>query len=103
MFDFGVAQSQETSRDLVERGQYIFSLAGGCACHSPPKRTPHAKSREFPIPIAKVYSTNLTNFLEEFWDKTNKRFVLKLEDEIIQGSLVTHAGEICNPKLKGKT
>jgi len=60
MFDFGVAQSQETSKDLVERGQYIFSLAGGCACHSPPKGTPHAGSREFPIPMAKVYSTNLT-------------------------------------------
>ena len=55
------------------------------------------------VHASQVYSTNLTNFLEEFWDKTNKRFVLKLEDEIIQGSLVTHAGEICNPKLKGQT
>jgi len=54
------------------------------------------------VHASQVYSTNLTNFLEEFWDKTNKRFVLKLEDEIIQGSLVTHAGEICNPKLKGQ-
>src|SRR6266571_9089175 len=55
------------------------------------------------VHASQVYSTNLTNFIEEFWDKTNKRFVLKLEDEIIQGSLVTHAGEICNPKLKGQT
>ena len=54
------ARSQEASGDLVERGQYIFSSAGGCACHSPPKGTPHAGGREFPIPLAKVYSTNLT-------------------------------------------
>ena len=54
------AWSQEASGDLVERGQYIFSSAGGCACHSPPKGTPHAGGREFPIPLAKVYSTNLT-------------------------------------------
>jgi mono/diheme cytochrome c family protein len=54
------ARSQEKAVDLVERGQYIFSLAGGCACHSPPKGTPHAGGREFSLPMAKVYSTNLT-------------------------------------------
>ncbi len=54
------ARSQENSAELVERGQYIFSSAGGCACHSPPKGTPYAGGREFPIPMAKVYSTNLT-------------------------------------------
>jgi mono/diheme cytochrome c family protein len=58
----GVAdvRSQEKSSELVERGQYIFSSAGGCACHSPPKGTPYAGGREFPLPMAKVYSTNLT-------------------------------------------
>ena len=54
------ARSQENSGGLVERGQYIFSSAGGCACHSPPKGTPLAGGREFPIPLAKVHSTNLT-------------------------------------------
>ena len=54
------ARSQENSADLVGRGQYIFSSAGGCACHSPPKGTPYVGGREFPIPMAKVYSTNLT-------------------------------------------
>jgi len=47
-----------------------------------------------------VYSTNLANFIEEFWDQPSKSFVLKLEDEIIKGSLLTHGGEICNPRLK---
>jgi len=47
--------------DLVARGQYIFSLAGGCACHTPPKGTPNAGGREFPLPLAKLYSTNITS------------------------------------------
>lgn len=54
------AYSQVTDKDLVKRGRYIFSLAGGCACHTVPEQTPHVGARQFPIPMAKVYSTNLT-------------------------------------------
>ena len=54
------AQSQDGGKDLVARGQYIFSVAGGCACHTAPKGTPHVGARELPIPMAKIYSTNLT-------------------------------------------
>jgi len=58
---FGVnGWSQEFDSELFQRGQYIFSLAGGCACHTTPKGTPNTGAREFPIPIAKIYSTNLT-------------------------------------------
>ncbi len=57
--------SRETSAqqqsDLARRGQYIFTLAGGCACHTVPKGTPLAGGREIPIPLAKIYSTNLTS------------------------------------------
>jgi mono/diheme cytochrome c family protein len=60
---FGAASShaQPANDEVVARGQYIFSLAGGCACHSPPKGTPHAGGREFPLPLAKLYSTNITS------------------------------------------
>jgi mono/diheme cytochrome c family protein len=54
------AYGQTASQELVEKGQYIFSVAGGCACHSDPKGTPHAGGRPFPIPFGTVYSTNLT-------------------------------------------
>jgi mono/diheme cytochrome c family protein len=47
-------------KELVAKGQYIFSVAGGCACHSDPKGTQHAGTRAFPIPFGTVYSTNLT-------------------------------------------
>lgn len=54
------AWSQEAGSDLVRRGQYIFALAGGCACHTVPKGTPNTGARELPVPMAKIYSTNLT-------------------------------------------
>ena len=54
------AHAQTDNKELVAKGQYIFSLAGGCACHSDPKGTQHAGGRAFPIPFGTVYSTNLT-------------------------------------------
>src|SRR5499426_634380 len=56
----GAAQAQTDSQELIAKGQYIFSLAAGCACHSDPKGTPHTGGRAFPIPFGTVYSTNLT-------------------------------------------
>src|SRR5215475_5175991 len=38
----GAAQAQTDNQELIAKGQYIFSLAAGCACHSDPKGTPHA-------------------------------------------------------------
>lgn len=46
--------------DLAAKGQYIFAMAGGCACHTQPKGTPHAGGRAFPIPFGTVHSTNIT-------------------------------------------
>src|SRR4030095_15307993 len=53
-----VAHAQ--ANDLVAKGQYIFAVAGGCACHSVPKETPNAGGRALPIPFGTVYSTNIT-------------------------------------------
>jgi len=53
-----VAHAQAT--DLVAKGQYIFALAGGCACHTEPKGTHHIGTRAFPIPFGTVHSTNIT-------------------------------------------
>jgi mono/diheme cytochrome c family protein len=46
--------------DLVTKGQYIFALAGGCACHTEPKKEANVGARPFPIPLGTVYSTNIT-------------------------------------------
>ena len=54
------AQAQTNNKELVAKGQYIFAMAGGCACHTVPKGTLNAGGRAFPIPLGTVYSTNIT-------------------------------------------
>lgn len=56
----GTVHSEERKKDLVERGKYIFAVAGGCTCHTVPRGTPHAGGRAFPLPLGKVYATNIT-------------------------------------------
>lgn len=56
----GIARSQTVDNERVTKGQYIFALAGGCACHTAPKGIPNAGARAFPIPFGTVYSTNIT-------------------------------------------
>jgi NAD(P) transhydrogenase subunit alpha len=55
-----------------------------------------------PMHASQVYSANLTSLIEEFWDKEKKTFVLKPDDEIIKGCLVTLGGKIVNEKLIAK-
>jgi mono/diheme cytochrome c family protein len=56
----GVLNGQSAPPELAVRGQYIFALAGGCACHTEPKGAANAGGRAFPIPFGTVYSTNIT-------------------------------------------
>lgn len=53
-----------------------------------------------PVHASQMYSSNLVNLLEHFWDKEAKQFVLKQDDEIIAGALVTHDGAIVNQMLR---
>jgi NAD(P) transhydrogenase subunit alpha len=48
-----------------------------------------------PVVASQMYSANLYNFVDEFWDKEAKTMPLNLEDDIIQGCLITHDGKIC--------
>lgn len=49
---------------------------------------------------SQMYSSNLTNFVTHGWDKQTQQFLLKLEDEILKGALITHRGEIVHPLIK---
>lgn len=53
-----------------------------------------------PAAASQMYSANLGNFIDHFWDKEEKKFDLKLDDEIIQGALITHDGEIFSETFK---
>jgi mono/diheme cytochrome c family protein len=75
-----VAHAQ--ANDLVAKGQYIFALAGGCACHSAPKETPYAGGRAFPIPFGTVYSTNITQDKETGLGGWSER---QIHDSMVKG------------------
>ncbi len=47
-----------------------------------------------------MYSSNLFNLIDEFWDKEQKAMVLDFGDDIIQGCVITHGGEIVNQTIK---
>jgi len=47
-----------------------------------------------------MYSSNLFNLVEHFWDEEAKTLKLNTEDEIIAGCLVVHDGAIRNEKIK---
>ncbi|WP_028582290.1 Re/Si-specific NAD(P)(+) transhydrogenase subunit alpha [Desulfogranum japonicum] len=49
---------------------------------------------------SEMYSSNIYNFVEHFWDKEAQRFTLKLEDDLVKGALITHEGEIFSTMYK---
>lgn len=55
----------------------------------------------FPSRVARdasqMYANNLVGLVGHFWDKTENRLVLRMEDEILKGCLVTHDGSVCHP------
>lgn len=56
-----------------------------------------------PLHASQVYAANLLALVEQFWDKKENTFVLKPDDEILKGCLVTHGGKIVNEKLTAKS
>jgi len=49
---------------------------------------------------SQMFSANLGNFVDHFWDRENKTFNLDLEDDIIRGALITHDGTIFSETYK---
>ncbi len=56
--------------------------------------------RRVPVPASEMFSSNLYNFVEHFWDKEAGRFVLDRDDEIMGSCLVTYQGEIVNENIR---
>ena len=49
---------------------------------------------------SQMFAANVTAFIEHFWNREEKTFRLNLYDEIMQGCLITHAGEIVHEMFK---
>lgn len=52
------------------------------------------------VHASQMYSSNIFNFIDTFWDDETKKFNLDLEHEIIQGCLITHEGQLVNQMIK---
>jgi len=51
------------------------------------------------VNASQMFSSNLYNLLEEFWNVEEKRFELNFEDEIVKGCVITHQGKIVNEMI----
>ena len=86
----------------------LAATAGGNCVITEPGRTvirhrvtiaaPLNLPADMPIHGSTLYSRNLTTFVLEFWK--DNQFHLDLEDEIIAGALVTHAGQVRHESTK---
>ena len=52
-----------------------------------------------PVHASQMYASNLAHLIESYWDAESKTMGLPLDDEIIQGCLVTHGGAVVNEQL----
>ena len=82
----GNVEGSKLNEEVVANGVVIIGLA-----NLPGRAAANA---------SQMYSSNLHNFIEEFWNNDEKIFKLNLDDEIIKGCLVTHQGQIVNDMLK---
>jgi len=49
---------------------------------------------------SQMYSANLYNLIETFWNRDEKRMALNFEDDIVQGCVITHDGAIVNETIR---
>jgi H+-translocating NAD(P) transhydrogenase subunit alpha len=49
-----------------------------------------------------MLAANFTAWITHFWDNANKTLRLNRDDEILQGCLITHGGEIVHPQFRGE-
>lgn len=52
------------------------------------------------VNASQMFSSNLYNLVEEFWNPEEKRFDLNFNDEIVKGCVITHQGEIVNEMIR---
>ncbi len=97
----------------MQKGSIIIDLAvesGGNVAGSQPNREVNVGGvtiiglanlpGRVAVHASQMYSSNLFNLVDEFWNADQKRFEFDFEDEIIKGCVITHAGEIVNEMIR---
>jgi NAD(P) transhydrogenase subunit alpha len=55
-----------------------------------------------PRHASQMFAANVTAFLQHFWEEEAKTLKLDLEDEIMEGCLITHEGAVVHERFKEK-
>lgn len=82
----GNVESSKPGQEVVRKGVTIIGIP--------------ELQRYVPLTASQMFSSNLYNFLEHFWDKEAGSFILNRDDEIIKGCLVTCQGQIVNKSIR---
>jgi len=82
----GNVECSKLGEEIVVNGVIILGHA------NLPGRVPRVASE--------MYSNNLGNLIEHFWDREAKTFKLDPANDILKHCLVTHAGAVCHESLK---
>ncbi len=53
-----------------------------------------------PVHASQMYSANVGNLVEAYWDSEAGRFAVDLEDEILAGCVVVHDGAVVNDSIQ---
>jgi NAD(P) transhydrogenase subunit alpha len=61
---------------------------------------PSSIERSVPVHASQMYASNVAALVEEFWDNGSGSFKLNMKDEILKNAVITHDGEIVNPKIR---
>ena len=71
---------------ITESGARIIGIESleGCVAHD----------------SSQVYASNLTSFIEHFWNEDKKSIDLNLQDDILKSCLLAHGGQIIHEDLK---
>jgi len=55
-----------------------------------------------PLHASQMLANNVANLIEHFWNREQRQFELRRDDEIMAGALVTHEGAVVHPRFAPK-
>ena len=83
----GNVEGSRSNEEVVNNGVIIIghtNLPGRVAVHA-----------------SQMYSSNVFNLVDEFWDNEKKAMMIDQSDEIIRGCLITSDGDIVHETIRG--
>ena len=76
------------------------STGGGRNNGAPLGAAGSAGARQVPVHASQMYSSNIVNFIEHFWNKDTMQLDLDSDDDILNGCLFIHNREVRNETVR---